>query len=208
MEPPDLLENTMLTEATYDATKMAFDQQNGVRQEDEDKRLLVLFSIRPHQNKEKSLLEGRPIYDEREFVTIMVPGDKDTVIDRPATDMDKDRFSRQYAAFKNKNSQEAASGTPLKAMTFLTAGQIKELEFFNCHTVEQLADLADNHAQRFMGIQQLKRMAQDFLRAAKEQAPLTAMRAELDQKDQELSEAKAAINELAERLKILEIKQK
>lgn len=198
----------MLTEATYDATKMAFDQQNGVRQEEDDKRLLVLFSIRPHQNKEKSLLEGRPIYDDREFVTIMVPGDKDTVIDRPASQMDRDRFATRYAAFKNKHNQELASGTPLSSMTFLTAGQVKELEFFNCHTVEQLADLADSNSQRFMGIQQLKRMAQDFLRAAKEQAPLTAMRAALDQKDQELLEAKEAIKELAERLKAVEAKQK
>lgn len=192
----------MLQEASFELTDLAMANP---RQAEEDKRLLVVFSRRPWQNKLKSAEEGRPIYEERDYVTIMVPGDKDSVIDRLATDIDKARFSAQYTAFLQKQSQELAVGTPLRAVSFISQSQIKELEFFNCFTVEQLANLADSNAQKFMGINALKQLAQDFLKAAKEQAPLTAMRAELDKKDEQLAAQAKAIEDQAARIKALEV---
>jgi hypothetical protein len=192
----------MLSEATIDETAMAM-QQNP-RQSEEDKRLLIQFSLKPWHDTTASQQEGRPIYREREYVTIMVPGDKDNVVCRPAREMDTRRFAAQYAAFKANRAQESVVGTPLRVMTFLTAAQVKELEYFNCHTVEQLAELPDSHAIKFMGIQQLKQLAKDFLKASREAAPLTAMRAELDEKQNQLDAALKAIEDQAKRLAVLE----
>lgn len=190
----------MRAEADYGLTEQAFNQQP---QNDQDKRLRVNFGLHPQINQEKSAAEGRPIYDEIEYVTIMVPGERD-VVHRAAWERDFQRFPLQYAAFKNKRNQDAASGTPLAVLTWLTSAQVKELEFFNCFTVEQLANLADSSASRFMGIQALKQRAKDYVTAAKEAAPLTAMRAEMDKKDQDLAAANNAITEQGARIKALE----
>jgi hypothetical protein len=188
-----------LTEATLEMTQNAFQQEN-----EADKRLLVQFSMFPVQDSAASAKEGRPIFKEVEYVMIMVPGDKQSVVHRRAEERDKFRFPKQYQAFLNKKSQETSNGTPLKAVTFLSLGQVKELEFFNVYTVEQLAEIPDAHASRFMGIQTLKQQAKDFLKAAREVAPLTAMRAELDKKENDLKAALHAIEEQGKRIKALE----
>jgi hypothetical protein len=196
----------MISESTYDETAMAMTLDQN-RQAEEDKRLLVMFSVRPWHDKLASAQEGRPIYKDRDYVTIMVPGDKDSVVERPATDIDKRRFAAQYAAFKAQKSQETVVGTPLKVVTFLSASQAKELEYFNIFTVEQLAGMPDGNAARVMGAQKLKQLATDFLRAAQEQAPLTAMREEMEKKDAEIATLQEAVRELTETVKELK-KQK
>lgn len=179
------------------------DQAMGGRVDEADKRLRVNFSLFPQMNQAKSTAEGRPMYDEILYVTIMVPGERD-VVHRPAWEKDYSRFPMQYSAFLNKKDQDATSGTPLKLLTWLTSGQVKELEFFNCYTVEQLANLNDSSATKFMGIQALKRRANDYLTASKEAAPLLIIRAEIDKKDQELAASAQALAEQGARIKALE----
>lgn len=190
-----------LSEASYEMT----DQALGRSQTDKaDERLLVQFSMYPHPDKDESANQGRPVYKEIEYVMILVPGDKESIVHRPAWERDRQRFPRQYQAFRNKQQQEAVAGTPLRMVGFVTLGQIKELEYFNCYTVEQLANLPDAHASRFMGIQKLKQLATDYLNAAKETAPLTSMRAEMEKKDSQIAANEQAITEQARRIKALE----
>lgn len=177
--------------------------QGRVDTSEHDKRLRVHFGYFPQINQIKSAAEGRPIYDEIVYITIMVPGERD-VVHRAAWEPDYNRFPLQYAAFKNKQNQDAGSGTPLGMVTWLSAAQIKELEYFNCYTVEQLANLADSAASKFMGIQALKVRANDFIKAAKESAPLLAIRAEIDKKDAELAAANNALAEQGKRIAALE----
>lgn len=168
-----------------------------------DKRLRVNFGYFPQINQAKSAAEGRPIYDEIVYVTIMVPGERD-VVHRPAWEKDYGRFPMQYQAFLNKKDQDASSGTPLKSVTWLSAAQQKELEFFNCYTLEQLANLADSSASKFMGIQALKTRAKDFIAAAKEAAPLLLIRAEIEKKDEKLAAQDVALSEQGKRIAALE----
>ena len=193
----------MLSEASYEMTEQAMRSSDSRRKGDEN--LLVVFSEEPIQDKEESVKAGRPIYKNREMVMIMVPGDKDSVIHRLATDDDRERFPKQYAAFLNKKSQETASGTPLKAVSFLTAAQVKELEFFNIYTVEQLANTPDSN-MKFMGFHMLKQLAQDFLKAAEGMAPITELRDENEKLRNQLAEQTKAVTELSERLQKLQEK--
>lgn len=190
-----------LGEATFEMTQIAMGE---AVQREQDKKLLVVFSRRPHQNHVRSAEEGRPIYEEKDYVTIMVPGDKDTVIERVATEMDIARFSDRYEAFRRKQNQETVAGTPLAAVSFISRAQVKELEYFNIHTVEQLAELSDSNSQKFMGIQKLKQLAKDFLKAATEQAPLTSMRAEMEKKDEQIAALLKAVEDQGNRIKALE----
>ena len=191
----------MFGEATMEETQQALSNATVAQ---EDARLIVQFTQEPWHNKEKSAKEGRPIYDLRDYVMIMVPGDKDSIIHRPASQQDIDRFPVQFSRYKNKQEQRYGSGTPLKAVTFLNSAQAKELEYFNVFTVEQLAGMSDGNAQKFMGFQILRQAAQDFLAAAREAAPMTAMRAEMQTKDAQLEAQALAIADLQKRLQQLE----
>jgi hypothetical protein len=181
-----------IAEADYGLTAQAMGGRNAPNPDD---NLRVFFSMIPVEDKEATAKEGRPIFNEKEHITIMVPGDRDVMI-RQSWKKDHDRFPRQYQAFLNGKNQDAVSGTPLKLVTFLSASQVKELEFFNCMTVEQLANLPDAHAQKFMQLNKLKQLAKDYLQAAKETAPLTAMRAEMEDKDNRIATLERQVQEL------------
>lgn len=174
------------------------------KQAEADKTLYVQFNLEPHQNQERTAKEGRPIFEEREYIMIMVPGDKDSIVHRPAMEMDKQRFRDRYERWKSKVGNEINSGTPLKMVPWLNSSQVKELEYFNCYTLEQLAALSDSHAQKFLGINSLRQRAKDAVQAAKEAAPLTAIRAELDNKESQLQAAMQALKEQGARIELLE----
>jgi hypothetical protein len=192
----------MIQEATYDLTSQAFDRQP----EKGDENLRVKFSNFPHFNQEKTNNEGRPIYDQRCYITIMVPGQQD-IVHRVAWRRDYERFPKQYQAFLNEKDQDEASGTPLSALTWLHANQLKELEYFNVKTVEQLANVADSTTGKFMALQSLKQRAKDFLEASKDAAHLTKMRAELEDRDAKIATMQNLMTEMAESIKELRAEQ-
>ncbi len=181
----------MYSEASYEMTQGAFSSEN-----EADKRLLVHFNLFPHLNQEKSNSAGRPIYEDKVYVTIIVPGDKDSVVHREAWEKDFKRFPRQYQNFLNKDS-EAVVGTPLKLVPWLTSSQIKELEYFNLKTVEHLATVNDGVASKFHGLQALKQRANDFLEAAHKAAPMLEMRKVIEDKDAQLASMQKQLDELA-----------
>lgn len=185
-----------VAEAEYGLTDQALGRGNRAQA---DAHLRVTFGMFPQIDQDASDKEGRPIYKEVEYITIMVPGERD-IVHRAAWKIDYDRFPQQYAAFKNKLSQDHAGGTPLKVVTWLSLGQVKELEYFNCFTLEQLASMPDSAAQKFMSINKLKQLAKDHLQAAKEAAPLTAMRAEMDKKDAEIAALQNQMKEILEKM--------
>lgn len=185
----------MLGEADFGMTQMAFEEtgRNGF---DQDSKLFVSFSMRPHPDKAASAKEGRPIFVSREYVTIMVPGDKTNVVTRPVQELDKRRFALKYAAFKN-GTQDAVSGTPLENVPWISREQVEEMKFFNIRTLEHLADMPDVHAQKFMGINKLRQRARDHIALAKEQAPALRLAQELRERDERIATMEKRLAELA-----------
>lgn len=163
-----------------------------------DEKLYVVFKLMPVLQQDASTDAGRPIYEDRECIEIRVPGDRDVIV-REVQERDKFRFPRQWAAFK-AGKGEAIVGTPLDAVPWLTRSQVEELGYFKIRTVEQLAELSDAHAQKFAGIQTLKARAKDFLAAAAGAAPAEKLRAELEQRDNEIALLKRQQAEMAEAL--------
>lgn len=148
-----------------------------------DKALQVRFFIRPRQDMQATNREGRPIFNDVEYVSISAPGDRLSTVERPATRKDKARFKEHYAAFLD-GKREAVSGTPLEKWPLMTGSQVEELKFFKIRTVEQLALMPDGNLPNIGNISHLKKMATDFLALAKGQAPLTQLRSELEKRDQ------------------------
>jgi hypothetical protein len=178
----------------------------GTQPHEEDKRLMVVFSHEPRLDKTRSVEEGRNVYRDVEFVTIRIPGDKTLSIHRPVNVSDKHRFPMQYQAFKNAAGQ-LLSGTPLQTWPGITPAQVKELEYFNVRTVEQLASMADTGAAQMMGVQKLKRSAQQYIAAAKDAAPLLKVQAELETRDNEIAALKDMLMKQGEAIAKLQPKK-
>lgn len=159
------------------------------QQSDADKKLLVVFFTEPVQNASRTLDEGRPIFDDVDMIRIMYPGQRDTTVGIAHAGYQQ-RFPRQWAQYKARQTQ-TISGTPLSAVTWLTRGQVAELNHVNIHSVEQLAGMPDSVAAKFMNHHQLKQQAQAFLDAAAGSAPLLKMQAELGRRDEQIAELQA-----------------
>jgi len=162
-----------------------------------DHKLYVQFYIRPVMNNFRSSEEGRPIYEEQEYIRIIVPGDSKTTVDCPVDDTFRMRFEKQYDKFK-KGLAQAVEGTPLEMWPQMTVGLCAELKAMNVSTVEQLAALDDGKAQKIMGSYDLRRKAQAFLDAAQGEAANNKMVAELTKRDDEILLLKQQMQQLLE----------
>lgn len=130
-----------------------------------DSKLHVNFYMRPVIQETLSNEANRPIFADVEFVRIMVPGDKLSIIDRIASPDDKARFADHYAKFQAGQTDQVV-GTRLEAVPWMSRSKVEEYKFFGVLTVEQLADASDQVGQKFQGFQQDKQKAKNFLEAA------------------------------------------
>lgn len=165
----------------------------------DDKRLLVRFDIRAVKNDYLSNKEGRPIFEDVEYIQIIVPGSRD-VLTTPLDEQYRRRFADRYRRWKEDVSKvQHIVGTPLAEVSWLTRSQVAELAVQNVYTVENLADLSDIDAMKFMGSHELRKRAKNFLQAAANEAPLTRLQQELEQRDSHIKtlEMKIAAMEAA-----------
>ena len=177
-----------------------FNVEDFQNQQNADKGLLVKFYIKPFMDQTATAKEGRPIYVDKEYIQIMVPGQRDFIA-RPATPADKARFPEHYKMFKERTSDEVkVQGTLLKEWPLISRSQVEELSFMNVKTVEQLAEVADVNIGQMMGMNQLKAKAKEWLEAAEAHNRDVQMRAEmqaqLDARDEEIEKLKAAVKAL------------
>lgn len=167
-----------------------------------DDSLFVQFYMRPLLDEEESKKLGRAIYKDTEFVKIMVPGDKSTMIDRPIRIIEDEaaRFPRQYAAFKAGHEDQVV-GTPIALMPGLSPAQVEEYKFLGLRTIEQLANAKDDVTLRVMGLVEVREKAKKMLLLleGKADAERDAVREErisrLEAQNQALMEQLAAISE-------------
>lgn len=129
-----------------------------------DSKLHVQFYLRPVLQETLSNENGRPIFADVEHVRILTPGDKLNMIDRVASQDDKNRFAAHYAKFKAGAGQEVI-GTRLEAVPWMTRSKVEEYRYFNIHTVEQLANASDSVGQKFPNFHADRSRAQAFLDA-------------------------------------------
>jgi hypothetical protein len=168
-----------------------------------DDRLGVVFYTRTEEDKERTLAEGRKCFRDREFVRIMIPGDRNPAADRRVqrtgnelTD-DRMRFPQQYARFKQQAEQPAHNGTPLSLWPGLSGALVEELKYINIFTVEQLATLADTYVVKIPMGHSLKKKAADFVAALALQAPVNKMQAQLEARDNRIDALEQAIADQA-----------
>lgn len=147
------------------------------------------FSIEAVQNKSKSEEEGRPIFDQREVVKIITPGQRDNCVlladeiivgTRPPMSA-KELWPDHYAAFK-RGEMRAVTGTPLEHWPPLTKARVAELKAAGLFSVEEYAEVPDNIIGKLgMGARGERDQARAFIDSAKGSAQVTAMAAKIEQ---------------------------
>lgn len=147
----------------------------------DDSKLHVRFYSKPRLNPDKSAIENRAIYEDTDYIEIMIPGDKHNIIQRPCWEQDLQRFPVHYEKYKKGQAQVV--GTPLAAVPFLTQAQVEEFAFFQVRTVEHLAGINDAVIGKFMGGHTLKAQAKAWLEKSTSGETLLA---KINEKDEEI----------------------
>lgn len=160
-----------------------------------DDKLFVEFFRKPKLHPGKSTEAGRAVYEEVDYIRVFVPGDKSSVIERPVTQMDAERFADRYNKWK-AGQEDAVVGTPLTALPGMSPAKVEEYKYFKIMTVEQLADANDGLGQKFMGFHQDKARAKAFMEVAANNAPIERMNEELQKRDAEIENLRTMVEAL------------
>ena len=164
-----------------------------------DKNLMVQFHILPMMDANKSREEGRPIYRDVEHVRILIPGSKESVVDKPVTEIERARFKDLYEKWK-ANEQIDVTGTPLETCTWISRSLVEEMKYFNVRTVEQLATMSDTHAQKFPGITKYKDLANAYLAQAEKGKAAADLAAAMETKDRQIADLTEMVKGLQQTL--------
>jgi len=162
-----------------------------------DSRLAVKFYKRPVKLEDESIAQGRPIFQEYDFIKILVPGDALTEIDTYVTENHKTRFPIQWANYMNRTGSEIGfSGTPITEWPLISVSQAEELKGIKFHTVESIAHSSDQQLQRIgmiagMSPHNFREKAKAFLNLASESAEVSKREEELTQLREENAKIKA-----------------
>lgn len=169
-----------------------------------DDKLLVFFYMNIMADDAKTEEEGRPIYRDTEFIKIFTPGDKNNVIDRPIRPQDKQRFAKQYMAFKAGGGEdEQLVGTRLTDWPLIGRAQAQELAHLGIKTVEQVADARDDIVLKVPGLQHLKTTAQAWIGKAKQGADAAKIAKRMEDLEAQLNAQKEAVRDLMAQNKML-----
>lgn len=176
----------------------AFDSEPFNRETRDDSGAYPMFSVEAVRNNHKSERESRPIYDEVEFVRIIMPGDRKTVFFTKVREQDKLRWPREYEAFQ-KGLSPLEVGTPLTQWPGFPKALAAILLELNVRTIEQLAKLPDTHIDKVMEGHSLRAKAQTYLAATNADAmhealeSAKAMQSRLDALEEQLRIAQSAL---------------
>jgi hypothetical protein len=168
-------------------------------------RTIAEFFTQPVHLEAKSRDEGRPIYEDREFVRIIIPGNRGSVVVQPVGDEHRQRHAVQYEAFK-KGLAAISEGTPLGDWPPISRSMALEFAHFNVLTVEHLAGLNDVQLQHMpMGTRELVKAAKVFLEvAAHGTGPLIQLSEKNTRLEAQVEQQQGQMQEMAARLAALE----
>jgi hypothetical protein len=169
-----------------------------------DEGLIAEFFPQAVQHNHRSSLEGRPIFETFPFVRILIPGDKHSIVERKATDADKQRFPRQWGAFQ-AGQAPVETGTPIEQWPALTVSQVAEFKALHIRTVEHLAGLSDGNISKLgPGGRGLVEKAKAFLATARDTAEAQRLAGENEHLKSEIAALKEQVAQLASKLEVQE----
>lgn len=180
----------------YKQAHEEWDARRDAHEADLKERAMLLRQHHEHPTLWAVRPAGRPIFRDVEMIRVMIPGDRDNIVDREVRPSDIEAYRPQYNRWKAGKVQ-AASGVPLAQWPKVTQAQVQELAYFNIKTVEQLAGTQDAHLQNIGPYMALRQQARDWLATARGSAPVDEARAEAKRALEENAELKRQLAELS-----------
>jgi len=163
----------------------------------ESQKVSVEFRMDSVLSQFQSDQQGHPVYVEKPFITVVIPGSGNTIIDTVADEMYQKRFPEQWARFKAGQETDAITGWRLESWPQVNTAQVKTLKYMGVHTVEQLADLSDSACQSLgMGTMELRVKAKAALNAARSGADTERLAAESSRMAEEMAAMRAELADL------------
>lgn len=158
-------------------------------------------TVRFYQDKNQlgfaSEQAGHPIFEDVDFIEIMIPGDMTNVIVRPATDKDKQIYASLYNQYK-QGLEPSADGVPVEEWSRLTRAQAANYKALNFQTVEQIANMTDAVFSKVgMGAQADRTAAKAYLALAQDSALAQKQALTIERQDAEMADLKEQIKTLA-----------
>jgi hypothetical protein len=158
------------------------------------------FFIKAVQNDFQSNAQGRPIFDDKEYVKIVIAGDKNTSVERKVTDDDRERWPYLYARFK-QGLEQAEEGTPLEQWALLTPSQVAEFKALNIPTVEAMAAVSDTQLKNLgPGARPIRERAKIFLSQAAGSKPALKLQSDVEQLREQMAVMQKTIEDQAAEL--------
>lgn len=135
--------------------------------------------------------------ERRVYVRIQRPGDQTSIIETPAREDHKQRWPQKWLYFQMQEGLadhgKNIPGWSIDDWSELDADQRKLLKFLNFHVVEQIAGASDAQVQGIgMGGLGLRERARHALKARMD----AGIRAEMEQKDQKISQLENKLDRL------------
>jgi hypothetical protein len=140
---------------------------------------------------------GHPVYEDRDFIEINIPGDMNNVIQRPVTDKDKQQWAAAFGRYK-EGLEPSVDGVPLEAWARLTPAQVANYKALGVKTVENVAGMSDQVCNKVaMGAMADRTAAKAYLESAKDGALAQKQALVIERQDQTIADLQRQINELA-----------
>ena len=165
----------------------------------QEKDVFARFYDRPVKT-DKIGKNGMPVIENRTFVEIKMTNNTTEVYDQPATEDKVRRFPVEYQRYKLAQKQ-SAEGTPLEMFAFLDAAEIESLKMRGIFTVEALAALDKETAEK-LDIAEQQNRAEKFLAVSKNNSVIdefvkkeTEYKAEIENLQAQIAELKKKIKE-------------
>lgn len=158
----------------------------------------IKFFYSYNENREKSLKEGRPIFDEIPSISIQWPGQDETV--RRIEPQDMQEYPELYARFK-AGSEPVLEGTPLAEWPMMSGSAMRELQYLGFKTVEQLSIATDEVKRKLGPLSKFCKLAKEWLDAANsDQNAVVKLKQQLEQETKKREHLEHKIELLMQRV--------
>lgn len=171
-----------------------FQGRNGeVLQADPSKAFAFFFS-KAKQIPSLSREEGKPVWQDRDYIRVQQPGERDAV-ELEATEVHKARWPREWEHYKAGRTVKH-EGTPLSLIFPDSEAMILNLRSLAIYTVEELADIPDSATGTIPFGGTLKDKAKKYLAAQNGAQGFNKLNSELEEQRKENQSLKLQIENL------------
>jgi hypothetical protein len=159
----------------------------------QNKGITPVFRIKDTLHPAESEKAGRAVYFDREEYSLYIAGDQQSVATGIVDDAIRERFRDAYDKWKRGGDHTHINGTPLSRWPLATPSFIKEMEYMNIYSVDDLAAVADVHLDRIADGRAWRDRAAAWLKSANDGAAASKYAAENARMRDELSELRGMI---------------